>query len=1355
MRLASNPLPQSPRRLLRTLLASSLFVTTLLPTLCGAQAFDKWNPKYRLKSAYWRAYASDQDTLGLFHLDKAKGVIDKELEAEMAGMEDAEEPADAAPEAALLTAEGGGESRGGNVLDSGPQKLNAQTAGTAAWSKQGRFGGALQLPGGGSALVTAAYPDIKRGKSGTIECWLCPEKARAPHATIFSLDDARLKRSALELRYAPDGTLTVVCYNRVVGASESILPPGEWNHLALAWARDRQIEMSILINSEVRAAFEHKLLPIAFENLAGSVRVGNDCAGAAGLTGLVDEVRVSAMRREYYSWDMAWTDPDGTRPIVDSQPYLRDSGDLLFAASFDETVEPLRAGDGTAVELHPKPDENNPTAKQKQPEYHEGIRGQAVMVGTGKATPLYPARGNFNPERGSFELWVTPWDWDNHKVQGFHDPMEHVPIFRVVNTAKQQHGRPQDILTFGFLHKKPLDKRPPPPVEPGHWFHVVGTYDKGTTRLYLNGRPMPDAVCYSQAAKPSRDETPPPNYLILLDPVNPRVNYHGEHSLIDELRVYSRPLTPPEVANAHERYRPKPNLQPLPFAHVEMAMNYPLAWLHSSLELLGPKRDAVASATLRAFGPQGDEPIAEGQITKIVNGRGAVRISPAEVGYGKHRVDLRFLDKAGNQVEHMEVEHQRERPPWLGSTVGIHDEVLPGWEPMTVDGRSVRFWGRELVIRGSGIPEKIVSQGQNMLAQPIRVKATAGGNPIPWKPSSQSPRIDKATDLVVVTTGSMEGGGWQLDTRITTEYDGLMKVEAALSGKLPTEIDSFRVEIPLNASNALLMGYWTGARNFRAATWHGVLPQKEGVLFASNKPKRARNKDVRGSFVPHIFLGDDERGLVWFAENDRGWNKSNDVPALEVVRKGEVVTLRLNIIHQKTTIKEPRTFVFGLHPTPVKALPKDWRTSGRILNFGWCDSFSRQALKTAGNYGSFNIYPEEYDWEAAKARSENHRVEYGRDFGYFGPFLYIDRNWVGLPPSASEFGGIWYKSGYYRYLPEAANCYLWNLDQWMKRKLIVGVYIDDAWIGTFRDPETGPAYRMEDGKVQPGFEFFDYHEFMKRLRWVFLDNGLRPTIWVHMTHTLFTPCLSFAEYLLDGEDRFPAWGVKWDFMDAWPAGRIRYNNGRKWGLVPIWFIKIGADLQPATPMPHWQYRQSRAYVAATAGSDIMAIGVPRDVFNEVYVDEARCVAYWSRDCPAKCERPGVQPSFWIRPDRTIGMIVNRSKVLLEEVTLVLDPEKLGFAGAKPEEIIVTDIDKYDPPKGEDYSKIETPKAPADEEEDEDEFFAELEERDEQEQIKASGVVPLDDHNFRWKHGKLTLRIRAHDYRLLSFTKRKN
>ena len=42
--------------------------------------------------------------------------------------------------------------------------------------------------------------------------------------------------------------------------------------------------------------------------------------------------------------------------------------------------------------------------------------------------------------------------------------------------------------------------------------------------------------------------------------------------------------------------------------------------------------------------------------------------------------------------------------------------------------------------------------------------------------------------------------------------------------------------------------------------------------------------------MPYLWLGDEERGLAWFAESDEGWHLSNPAAALSVSTQGQVVT---------------------------------------------------------------------------------------------------------------------------------------------------------------------------------------------------------------------------------------------------------------------------------------------------------------------------------------------------------------------------------------------------------------------------------------------------------------------------------
>lgn len=72
----------------------------------------------------------------------------------------------------------------------------------------------------------------------------------------------------------------------------------------------------------------------------------------------------------------------------------------------------------------------------------------------------------------------------------------------------------------------------------------------------------------------------------------------------------------------------------------------------------------------------------------------------------------------------------------------------------------------------------------------------------------------------------------------------------------------------------------------------------------------------------------------------------------------------------------------------------------------------------------------------------------------------------------------------------------------------------------------------------------------------------------------------------------------------------------------------------------------------------------------------------------------------------------------------------------------------------DYTRIKVPTAPPTEVtigEEEDDFLKEIKQKESEEKLKNSGVVPLSDHNFRVESNTLMLKLRPHDYRILSFT----
>ncbi|MBT4819175.1 MAG: hypothetical protein HN742_07585 [Lentisphaerae bacterium] len=252
---------------------------------------------------------------------------------------------------------------------------------------------------------------------------------------------------------------------------------------------------------------------------------------------------------------------------------------------------------------------------------------------------------------------------------------------------------------------------------------------------------------------------------------------------------------------------------------------------------------------------------------------------------------------------------KRERPWWHGSQAGIIDQVLPPWTPMTVTGTTIGCWGREITFGQSVLPEQITSQGKDLLTGPMRLKVTSDGRSSEL--GAGQCRVSRAAGHEVNMNGSSTANGLELSADIHAEYDGMFRFDIAISGPTNTQVDTMTLEIPLRAEHSILMHDSNGSRGWAGQT--GDTPRQM-------------------VFTPTIWLGDDDRGLCWFAESAQYW-KPNTAGAIEIAKEGETRFLRLKLIREQTALKAPLRYTFGLMPTPVRPLPehvRDWRLATGI-----------------------------------------------------------------------------------------------------------------------------------------------------------------------------------------------------------------------------------------------------------------------------------------------------------------------------------------------------------------------------------------------------------------------------------------
>lgn len=1352
-----------------------------------------WVPAAAARAAYedpqptldrcWLAFSATTRTLGLFHLDEHPSLVLKRqlaaAESELLGDEpkpegpprpdltfDAPDSADAGKP---LRPGGGYKTPAESVSDSSEATRAGARVGGAVFVEDGRQAGGLELDGTGG-FRSPAYPDLTAGVAFTIDVSIRPKAADAPVPRIVLHVPSRTRGPAsFELVRRPDRHLEVRCAGVVLGATSRPVPAGEWTHVALIVTPSRLVpagfgkppvaipeQVLLVLDGAVDATLAHPSIAREFRGSDGRVFVGISAAGGDGFVGTIDEVRISTGIAEYCADRRRQF--LGAEPVADTPPVMRDSRDVVLHEPLDGP-----AGEGTSAVASAG-----------------AIRGSCALVGAAHGERTVPLDAAIDLTQGTVEFWFRPDDWDNRQVQGLMRPLFSVPLVSILARADEQ-SPPQAVLAASLLSMRPKFVSPPR-IEPGTWHHVLLAWGSGGPRAYLDGARMPPGII-GWSVNPAAATPALPVRNLLIGAAAKGGGYRGEGTFVDEIRVYGRPLTAVEAANAFARFNSDGRVTPLPFATVDWSVDIVSKSLRAQLELLDPRRDRVTRVEATLAGPGGTH-IATLTGTSgtsspgrypmdMVKGLSEGRASLATIGlpleYGRHSLALRFLAADGTAIESLSFERDRPPPPWWKSRVGLHEgEVPPGFEPVRLesekDGRTgVILSERRIEIDRRGWPAALVSRGKDMLAGPVEIEAAAGEK-LDWQPAPNAAVVEASKPDMVQLRGDMTAGGWSLTTTTAIECDGMMKVMARLVPPPEGAMDRLAVTIPLKEEHATHFGFWTGNMEFRHACRYGFLPSGKGMVFSSASPWAARSREITGSFIPFVVLADDDRGLNWFAENDRNWTKSNDTPAIAVERDGGRVLLRLTLLHGRTKVDAPLDFVFGLHLTPVRPLSAGRRSLNRNLSFEFVDGFSKQPLRCdEGHDMNFAIAPLNDDYEAAAVRAREHRRQYGQYGGYRGPILYLDRVNVSLPASAAEFAPYWQKTGM-RYHPDARDCYAWTVNEWLRRKLIAGLYIDDTFILPSYGTIDGLAYTFGDGRVQPGFEFFDYREMVKRLRWLFHDNGMEPLIWMHMTNTFYMPCLSFADLLMDGETAFPEWGEDRDFLRTWPMERLRFNQADKWGVATNWMFKIGmaGGMMPNSGLRHFRYQQYRALYGGLMANDVgvQFVPVPAIEATGVFDDEARFVGYWSPEAAITTDAREVYASVYLLPagqrgkagPRAVAVIVNRSGSP-RVVDLAVDPARLGLGGKAVADVGIADVDAFDPPEGEDVRRMAKPKVLTGPQPVGDSATADLVadfeaaiDRD----IAAQGRFQFDDHNFERTTTGLRLQIRPWDYRLIEF-----
>ncbi|MFW6107320.1 MAG: glycoside hydrolase domain-containing protein [bacterium] len=1113
----------------------------------------------------------------------------------------------------------------------------AELLGDATREPGGKFGGALRLRGAGAVRCEATR--IFPGGYVSIEAWLrlkeYPEEKAYVVFRPAKVDDSAKYDPAADVTkgfsLAVDShgalhlTTTNCYYGRTVRTSSGpgVVPLGRWVHVAglsvvHPIAKRRLYVDGHEVASEAITWGEGLTVHGDEESEPAPLFVGNNAQGTAGLSGSLDQVRVHRWIAAFWPReDMAWTERNAPGEIPDGKPYFLDGHEPSLYLPLNGTAQPA-ANAVAEVQV------------QAREAFVPGVCGPA------HAGPLeVRAPKLLDLRRGTLEFWLRPVGVNslsdrNHRfVQG--------PFTLYLFNCAGLRKRPltlyfrKDDGRLHFVHAHVA-------VRPGRWYHLAVTWREEEITIYVDGEKEARSHRAALARAANKGLC---NHLA----------FPSARSVVDEVRLYPAALTEGEVANAFHRYRDRTKLAAVGAAAVDVWGQY----LPSSRRIhyrLVPNMAAgeIERVALRLTDERGKEWLT-GSVALSDQER---PLDVPELPDGKYALAATAVLADGPKKGGGAFRFRRHHFAWEGNTLGITEEVCPPFEPIRTRGRTVRVVQRQYAMNDFGLWDQVVAKGRDILAAPLRLRYTTAEGERPWASTRGS--WSRTTAKAATWTATAQAPAVQAESISRIEVDGCMRVTLGLSpGTQPTEIRSLWLEIPLKDAAAPLMhAIGDGLRHNHA----GATPGGQGVVWDGSKARRTG--PWRNAFVPYIWLGAEERGLAWFAENDRGWvaEKTMDAPTHELVREGERLTLKVYLVNTPVTLEEPRELVFGLQASPTKPMPSQWRKRlpdipGGLAVVPWgglacasqapfrddwriVDKVLECRQGKPFDKAWFQAYDAQHDPPPAHGTwpwldQVGHFAHRARNTGPERPlsvyqeemcsttarpeFAVFQDEWVTVPSryDRTELPDHVFERGYCQHgrpvrvtFPRSYRDFGCAIaDKWLRRG--VSLYWDNTYPHLSTNPRTSAAYRCADGRIQPALVLWAQRRYAMRV-WHLVQKWRRqrpePIEFIHhMTNTLVLPIHTWATANLDHE-----LGRASPFPPDW----LRTETiGRQVGNFPLSLYEVaGRDNKAfkALPAP----RRRRIEWGLRAVHEIQRHGEPETLLRDFgYGSDAVAVHnYW-------------------------------------------------------------------------------------------------------------------------------------------------
>lgn len=658
----------------------------------------------------------------------------------------------------------------------------------------------------------------------------------------------------------------------------------------------------------------------------------------------------------------------------------------------------------------------------------------------------------------------------------------------------------------------------------------------------------------------------------------------------------------------------------------------------------------------------------------------------------RYTVVAALTDRSGKELARQTDTFTRHIMPFeTADPVGARDIVVPPFTPPVVGRSAVSCWGRTYRHGARGLVEQITAAGGPLLSRPAAFLVRGNGHALSALRGSP-PKLSAVGRGAARYDQTFTGQGVSLKVHGDFDYDGFYRfsVRLAPTGG-PVRIDDLRLEIPFRETVAQLIE--------ASVTWRrklgtqpecmGELSRKQGPLWDS-RTFPSRNWPRIGNMPPFIWIGDDDRGLVYSCASEEGMHNDERRPAAKLERRGHEVIYTGWFVNSPLQLRGARTFQFALQASPFKPMPANarlWRNQNYRMPYAhgtlFTNWFTDGSYPTYGRFLTLDLLGKyaratgaDRVGVMASAVSEcGGTPEYQQFWHEWGSEL----GWNRMTPAPPEDWAV-------RMLQEAnlpGNSFvrveaasnvcatnvayrLWWFNEEIRKAGTSYLYQDNPPYVYYFDPPNGYGYVRDDGRNEPTSAIWNSRLFAKRVATAAVEAGKSdsPYLWVNAISPVI-PGRSFARKMLNGE---------YLYTKLFTLGQWRVMSSKQWGMVLDWYPFPQTEESPYPNIgpvrKYWREVYSRLLlhdVTNFSGADNAEFSKQwLNALDVFWLDDptVRWHPYYRNDTVASTARPTTYVSTYTARGRTLLVISNQGADSVVESVGLKNLDRFGAGGLR-------------------------------------------------------------------------------------------